>query len=186
MNGFFGHMVDVLGVVATILGVSVTIGFGVSQFIDGLYAITGMDWMMDMSGEAPAPSTVGLIAGLLVIMGLSIISAVSGVGRGVKYLSNLNLVLSIILLLTFVIFGSFVFAMTTYGSAFVDYILHFVQMSFGAYGPQSAAGFAAALPAEAAPFADALRSGATNAWGSFEGFKSGLEGEAAADCRMMF
>ncbi|MGI9316821.1 MAG: BCCT family transporter, partial [bacterium] len=43
MNGFFGHVVDVLGVVATILGVSVTIGFGVSQFIDGIYAITGMD-----------------------------------------------------------------------------------------------------------------------------------------------
>ena len=43
MNGFLGHIVDVLGVVATILGVSVTIGFGVSQFIDGMYAITGME-----------------------------------------------------------------------------------------------------------------------------------------------
>ncbi len=180
VNGFFGHVVDVLGVVATILGVSVTIGFGVTQFIDGLYAITGMEWMMNMAGDAPAPNTVGLIVGLVMIMGLSIISAVSGVGRGVKYLSNLNLVLSIILLLTFVIFGSFVFAMTTYATAFVDYILHLVQMSFGAYNPQSAANFAAGLPEAAAPFADALRSGATNAWGSFEGFKSGLEGDAAA------
>ena len=58
----------------------------------------------------------------IVIMGLSIISAVSGVGRGVKYLSNLNLVLSLILLMTFVIFGSFLFAMTTYATAMVDYI----------------------------------------------------------------
>ncbi|UWQ54769.1 BCCT family transporter [Leisingera caerulea] len=180
MNGFLGHVVDVLGVVATILGVSVTIGFGVSQFVDGLYAITGMEWMMDMSGDAPAPGTVGLLAGLFAIMGLSIISAVSGVGRGVKYLSNLNLVLSIILLLTFVVFGSFLFAMSTYASAFVDYILNFTSLSFGAFGPQSAAEFSAALPAEAAPYADALRGGATNAWGSFEGFKSGLEGEAAA------
>ena len=180
MNGFLGHVVDVLGVVATILGVSVTIGFGVSQFVDGVYAITGMEWMMDMSGDAPAPGTVGLLSGLFAIMGLSIISAVSGVGRGVKYLSNLNLVLSIILLLTFVVFGSFVFAMSTYASAFVDYILHFTSLSFGAFGPQSAAEFSAALPAEAAPYADALRGGATNAWGSFDGFKSGLEGEAAA------
>ncbi len=179
MNGFLGHVVDVLGVVATILGVSVTIGFGVSQFIDGMYAITGMEWMMDMTGEAPAPGTVGLIAGLVVIMGLSIISAVSGVGRGVKYLSNLNLVLSLILLLTFVIFGSFLFAMTTYATALVDYILNFISLSFGAYGPQSSAAFAAALPAEAAPYADALRGGATNAWGSFDGFRSGLEGQAA-------
>ena len=180
MNGFFGHIVDVLGVVATILGVSVTIGFGVSQFIDGMYAITGMDWMMDTAGDAPAPGTVGLISGLVVIMGLSIISAVSGVGRGVKYLSNLNLVLSIILLLTFVIFGSFLFAMTTYATAMVDYIVNYVSLSFGAFGPQPAAEFAAALPKEAAPFADALRGGATNAWGSFEGFRSGLEGDAAA------
>ena len=50
LNGILGHIVDVLGVVATILGVSVTIGFGVSQFIDGLYAITGMEWMMNMTG----------------------------------------------------------------------------------------------------------------------------------------
>ncbi|QMU59389.1 MAG: BCCT family transporter [Boseongicola sp.] len=179
MNGFLGHVVDILGVVATILGVSVTIGFGVSQFIDGLYAITGMEWMMNMSGDAPAPGTVGLVAGLLVIMGLSIISAVSGVGRGVKYLSNLNLVLSLILLFTFVVFGSFLFAMTTYATALVDYLLNFISLSFGAYGPLSADEFNAALPAEAAPFADALRGGATNAWGSFDGFRSGLEGEAA-------
>lgn len=180
MNGFLGHLVDVLGVVATILGVSVTIGYGVSQFIDGLYAITGMEWIMDTTGEAPAPGTVGLIAGLVVIMGLSIISAVSGVGRGVKYLSNLNLVLSLILLMTFVIFGSFLFALTTYGAAMVDYILNFFSLSFLAFGPQSADAFAAALPAEAAPYVDALVGGATNAWGTYDGFVSGLEGDAAA------
>ncbi len=179
MNGFLGHVVDVLGVVATILGVSVTIGFGVSQLIDGLYSISGVEWVMDMSGDTPAPSKVGLIAGLIVIMGMSILSAVSGVGRGVKYLSNLNLVLSLILLLTFVIFGSFFFAMTTYATAIVDYILHFLQLSFGAYGPQSADAFAAALPEAAKPLAADLIGGATNAWGSFDGFKSGLEGAAA-------
>ena len=60
MNGFLGHVVDVLGVVATILGVSVTIGFGVSQFIDGVYAITGMEWIMNMAGEVPAPRRLAL------------------------------------------------------------------------------------------------------------------------------
>ena len=178
INSSFGHIVDVLGVVATVLGVSVTIGFGVSQFIDGMYAITGMSWMMDMTGEVPAPNKVGLIAGLVMIMGLSILSAVSGVGRGVKYLSNLNLVLSIILLLVFVIFGSFMFALSTFWSAFVDYILHFAQLSFGAYGPQSAADFAAALPEAAKPLAADL-SAAQGACGSFEGFVAGLTGATA-------
>lgn len=179
INSPLGHLVDILGVVATILGVSVTIGFGVSQFIDGLYAITGMEWMMDMGGDAPKPGVVGLIVGLVCIMGLSILSAVSGVGRGVKYLSNLNLVLSLVLLLVFIVFGSFAFAMSTYASALVDYLAHFLQLSFGAYGPQDATAFAAALPEAAKPLAADLMSGATNAWGSFDAFKSGLTGAAA-------
>ncbi|MEP1198781.1 BCCT family transporter [Tateyamaria sp.] len=182
-NGFLGHLVDVLGVVATILGVSVTIGFGVSQFVDGVYAVSGMEWLMNGDAEAPKPSTVGLIAALLVIMGLSILSAVSGVGRGIKYLSNLNLVLSVILLLTFVIFGSFFFAMTQFGAGLVDYILHFVQMSFGAYGPQTADAFAAAIPAaaQALPAEDvaAIYGSATSPWGSLAGFTEGLPASAA-------
>ena len=172
-NGPIGHLVDVLGVVATILGVSVTIGFGVSQFVDGVYAVTGVEWLMNGDEDAPKPSTVGLIAALMVIMFLSILSAVSGVGRGIKYLSNLNLVLSVILLLTFVFFGSFVFAMTKFGSGLVDYILHFAQLSFGAYGPQSADAFAAALPPASAPLSDTLFAGATSPWGSLDGYTGG-------------
>lgn len=178
LNGFLGHLVDILGVVATILGVSVTIGFGVSQLVDGMYAITDMAWMMDLTGETPTPNKVGLIAGLLVIMFMSILSAVSGVGRGVKYLSNLNLVLSLILLGTFIVFGSFGFAMSTYGSAFVDYVLQFLSLSFNAHNPVAQTEFAAALPeaVNALPAVDlkAVYSGATNAWGSLAGFTDKL------------
>ncbi|APX11421.1 BCCT family transporter [Tateyamaria omphalii] len=181
-NGFLGHVVDVLGVVATILGVAVTIGYGVSQFVDGVYNVTGMEWLMGdaVDGAAPKPSTVGLITALAIIMGMSILSAVSGVGRGIKYLSNLNLVLSMLLLLTFIVFGSFIFALTTYGTALADYIWNFIPLSFEAYSPLSQEAFTAALPAEAEPVAGALYSGATNAWGSYDGFVAGLEGDAAA------
>ena len=183
-NGFFGHIIDVLGVVATILGVSVTIGFGVSQLVDGVYAITGAAWMMDTGGDTPQPTKTGLIAALVVIMGMSIISAVSGVGRGVKYLSNLNLVLSLILLMTFIIFGSFLFAMTTYATALIDYLISFVNLSFEAYAPLRQEAFTAAAPAsvQALPDAElgAVYSGATNPWGSLDGFTGGLEGAAAA------
>ena len=178
VNGIIGDLVDVLGIVATILGVAVTIGFGVSQFVDGIYAVTDMGWLMNSAGEAPKPSTVGLISALIIIMGMSIVSAVSGVGRGIKYLSNINLVLSLILILVFVIFGSFLFAMTRFGAGMVDYILHFVQMSFGAYGPQSLEEFTAALPAAAASLSagdiEAIYGGATNAWGSLAGFTESL------------
>ncbi|MBM1632181.1 BCCT family transporter [Sulfitobacter mediterraneus] len=177
-NGFFGHVIDVLGVVATILGVSVTIGFGVSQLVDGAYAITGAGWLMDTTGDTPTATKAGLITALVMIMALSILSAVSGVGRGVKWLSNINLVLSLILLLTFVIFGSFLFAMTTYASAFVDYILNFISLSFAAHGPVSADMFASTAPAAVQALeADQLATvygGATNAWGSFGGFTTSV------------
>ncbi|MCR9212349.1 MAG: BCCT family transporter [Proteobacteria bacterium] len=183
-NGTLGHLVDILGVVATILGVSVTIGFGVSQFVDGIYAISGMEWLMNIVDEKPKPSTVGLLTALFVIMGMSILSAVSGVGRGIKYLSNLNLVLSIILLVIFIIFGSFFFAMTTYGTALVDYILHFVSLSFGAYGPHTLDAFQAALPEAAKGLpADEIASmygAATNPWSSYEAFTKALPASIAA------
>ncbi|MTH78403.1 BCCT family transporter [Paracoccus aestuariivivens] len=142
VNGPIGHAVDVLGVVATILGVAVTIGFGVSQLVEGVYSVTGMEWLLQPgeNGAAPTPSAVGLIAALVVVMGLSIMSAVSGVGRGVKYLSNLNLILSTALLLIFVVFGSFGFALTSYGSALVDYAEHFPALSFEAWSTDTELG----------------------------------------------
>ncbi|PIB25634.1 glycine/betaine ABC transporter [Amylibacter kogurei] len=182
-NGPIGHIVDVLGVVATILGVSVTIGFGVSQLVDGVYAITGAQWLMN-GAEAPAPSKVGLIVALVIIMGMSIVSAVSGVGRGVKYLSNLNLVLSLILLLVFVIFGSFLFAMTTYATALFDYIVHFFSLSFSAYAPMDVAEFTAALPdaVKSLPADEiaALHAGATGPWGSLAGFAESVPASVTA------
>lgn len=181
-NGPIGHLVDVMGVLATILGVSVTIGFGVSQLVDGLYAITGMEWLMN-GADTPAPSKVGLIAALVVLMGMSIGSAVSGVGRGIKYLSNINLVLSVILLLVFIIFGSFIFAMSTYGSAMVDYIIHFFTLSFNAYAPMALEEFTANLPvaAQALPPADiaAIHGAAIGPWGSLAGFTDGLPASVA-------
>jgi len=177
-NGIIGHLIDILGVVATILGVSVTIGFGVSQLVDGVFSITGWTWLMDTAGDTPVATKTGLIVALVIIMGMSIVSAVSGVGRGVKYLSNLNLVLSLILLLTFVIFGSFLFAMTTYATALIDYILNFAQMSFGAYAPVSADAFAtnapAAVQALSAEQQATVYGAATNPWGSEVGFATAL------------
>lgn len=142
MNGPIGHVVDILGVIATILGVAVTIGFGISQLVEGFYSISGMEWLLQpgQNGGPPTPSAVGLIVALVLVMILSTASAVSGVGRGVKYLSNLNLVLSTLLLLVFVVFGSFAFAMTTYGSAIADYVLHFPALSFEAYAANTELG----------------------------------------------
>jgi len=139
-NTVLGDLVDVLGVVATILGVAVTIGYGVSQLVDGFYSITGAAWLVDVDGDQRLPSATGLIVALATVMGMSIVSAVSGVDRGIRYLSNLNLVLSFLLLATFVVAGSFLFAMTTYGTALLDYVLHFLELSFDAQPTSTAVG----------------------------------------------
>ncbi len=113
-NGVAGHVIDILGVVATILGVAVTIGYGVSQLVDGAFLITGANWLVEKEVTNMIPSTAGLITALIVVMILSTLSAVSGVGRGVKYLSNINLLFSLVLLVVFIVYGSFAFAATTY------------------------------------------------------------------------
>ena len=176
-NGIIGDIVDIFGVVATILGVAVTIGFGVSQLVDGVFSVTGMEWLMiDASADAPKGSAVGLITALVMIMTMSIISAVSGVDKGIRYLSNLNLVLSLILLLTFVVFGSFLFSMTVYAKALLDYIIHFVPLSFGAYSPADMATFKASLPDAVSVLSPEQIQTlfTTGPWGSFESFKDGL------------
>jgi choline-glycine betaine transporter len=176
LNGPVGHLVDILGVLATILGVSVTIGFGVSQLVDGLYAISGMEWLMKDIDTKPAPSTVGLLAALIIIMSMSILSAISGVGRGIKYLSNLNLVLSLTLLLTFIFFGSFGFALTSYGSTLANYLMNILPISFTAYSPIGFDEFVTSLPAvvQQLPTVDLQALYATGPWGTFESFQSGL------------
>ena len=142
-NGVLGHTVDILGMVATILGIAVTVGYGISQLVDGAYIITNINWLVKPGNSGttlPLPSTGGLLAALILIMGLSILSAVSGLGRGVKYLSNLNMILSIILLAVFVIFGSFSFAMEIYLVNMLDYLKNFLTLSFTAYDTDTAAG----------------------------------------------
>ncbi|HPE59545.1 MAG TPA: BCCT family transporter [Thiolinea sp.] len=183
-NGFLGHIIDVLGVVATILGVSVTIGFGVSQLVDGVYSVSGIEWLVDGEGATPQPSKVGLIVALSLIMGLSILSAVSGVGRGIKYLSNLNLVLSSILILVFIIFGSFWFAMSAYATTLVDYVIHFIPLSFEAFPPETPAAFLAAAPeairALSPTDSTAVFTAATDPWGTFASFREALPTAAKA------
>ncbi|MEM9387515.1 MAG: BCCT family transporter [Pseudomonadota bacterium] len=181
-NGAIGHVVDILGVVATILGVSVTIGFGVSQLVEGIYSVTDMAWLVQGSaGEQegpPRPSTVGLISALLLIMTLSVLSAVSGVGRGIKHLSNLNLALSSLLLLVFVVFGSFAFALSEYASSLADYVANLLPLSFESFAPLSQADLETALPAPVAALAAddlaAVYAASTNAYGSLADFKEGL------------
>ena len=126
LSGWSGHVVDVVAVVATVLGISVTLGLGVNQFIAGLDTVSGWQWLLDGEGHA---TPLAIVAMLVLIVGLSTLSALSGVGMGIKWLSNLNLVLTFILLATFLIAGSAAFGFQLFGSGLVDYLANLPRLS---------------------------------------------------------
>jgi choline/carnitine/betaine transport len=119
LEGGLGHFVDITAIIATLVGIAVTIGFGVSQFAAGVYEVSGASWLVDSNGLS---STSAKIAALAVIIFASTLSAISGVGKGIKWLSNLNLTLSLTLLGFYLVFGPTALALETFISSTKDYI----------------------------------------------------------------
>ena len=123
LSGPIGHTIDVVAVVATVLGISQTLGFGVEQFISGLHTIGVGDWLYAVDTEGNrSSSTVGIIVALMIIMGGSTLSALSGVGKGIKWLSNVNMILSFFVLAFFLIFGSTLFGLNNLFVGIWDYL----------------------------------------------------------------
>ena len=140
LSGPLGHVVDITAIVATILGISQTIGLGLESFSSGLFNITGAEWLIVTSAEGKVtPSTGSLLMALAVVMLASTLSALSGVGKGIKWLSNLNMVLSFSLLGFFIIFGSTMFAMEVMGKGLLSYIVNLPALTFTVF-PAAGAG----------------------------------------------
>ncbi|MEM0978258.1 MAG: BCCT family transporter [Pseudomonadota bacterium] len=185
MSGFLGTLVDVVAVVATVLGVSQTLGFGVQQFVSGLGRIGFGDWLFTATADGgTTASTAGIVVALLVIMGLSTASALSGVGKGIKWLSNINMGLSFFLLAFFLAFGSTFFGLQALFVGIWDYLVSIPGNLFKVWTAVDADAFAAALPASVAalPAADitAMFDAASSPWGSLASFTEGLPESAAA------
>ena len=94
--GFWGHVVDALAVFATVFGLATTLGLGARQ------TGTGLKWLFSV--EASLWVELSVVA---VVTVTATISVVSGVRRGVKILSEVNLWLTLILLAAFMIIGPF-------------------------------------------------------------------------------
>lgn len=127
LSGFVGNAIDVASIIATILGVAVTLGIGIGQFASGLHQATGWDWMIDDKG---LPVATMVVVSAATIMCLSTLSAISGVGKGIKWLSNLNMSLSIFLLLFFLVMGSTLFSGQMFFGGLVEYLKEFPKLMF--------------------------------------------------------
>lgn len=119
MRGTVGHIVDTLAIFATVVGVASTLGFGSAQINSGLTYLF----------DAPKTFWFQLII-LLVATVLFILSAWSGIGRGIKYLSTINIVVAFILLALLFIVGPSMYILNLFTTSIGKYASNFIEMSF--------------------------------------------------------
>ena len=95
IKGLPGHAVDVAAVLGTIFGIAVSLGIGV------VFLNYGLSYMFDI------PQSVGVqIALMAIAVGITIISTVTGVDKGIRRLSELNVILAIGLMIWVVVSGN--------------------------------------------------------------------------------
>lgn len=133
INGPIGDAVDTFALVGTIAGIATTLGYGALQLSAGLGSLTS--WDTSSSGFR--------IAIIVVVVGLAGISAVTGLDKGVRRLSELNLSLSFILLGFVMIAGPTVFLFQALSENIGGYLSQLVNMSLRtfAYEPTQDAGW---------------------------------------------
>ena len=117
--GPVGHAVDLLAIFGTVFGVATSLGLGVQQMAAGLNHLFGID--------AGVITQVILIA---IISVIATVSAVSGVGKGIRIISEWNIWLSIVLLAYFMFGGPFGWLMGFFLTSFGDYLSNMLEMGF--------------------------------------------------------
>ncbi|MFE9764131.1 BCCT family transporter [Streptomyces sp. NPDC005808] len=86
-NGAWGRVIDILAIVATVFGSAASLGLGALQIGSGF---TELDWMDKVSN--------GLLVAIIAVLTVAFVaSAVSGVEKGIQWLSNINMVLALVL-----------------------------------------------------------------------------------------
>ena len=116
--GPFGHVVDIVAVLATLFGLAVSLGFGAEQIAGGLQYLFGI----------PATTATRAIL-IMVIIGIALMSVIAGLDKGVKRLSWINMVLAGLLWLFVLIAGPTLVILATIAMASVDYIYYLPALS---------------------------------------------------------
>lgn len=119
MDGLLGKIIDSITVFATIVGVATTLGFGAVQINGGLEYLFGL----------PKNIYVQIII-ISITTVFFLMSAISGIGKGVKILSNINAILAVGLLAITIVVGPSVSIMNTFVDALGGYLQEFLRMSF--------------------------------------------------------
>lgn len=130
IESWVGHVIDIVAIVGTVFGVVTSLGIGTQQIAAGMGF---MGWIEDPTSE---PLLTGLV---IVIMAIATISVITGVHKGLKWLSNFNLVAAAVLAVFVVLAGPTLFLLQAMVSNIGEYAMAFPQLMFQG-GTEYAAG----------------------------------------------
>ncbi len=116
----WGRVVNILGVYATLFGLATSLGLGAMSIANGLSHL-GL-----ISG---AGTTVQVVIIIVVTTG-AVISTVTGIDKGIKWLSNINVWIMIVLMALVTLIGPTLFIINIFTNSLGQYLQHFVEMSF--------------------------------------------------------
>jgi len=119
VEGPIGKFINILAIFATLFGTAASLGLGALQIGSGM---TSNGWL----GEVGTPVLVVIVA---ILTFCFVASAVSGISRGIQWLSNINMVLAVVLALIVFVAGPTLFILNLIPSAVGDYARDLAEMS---------------------------------------------------------
>lgn len=118
-NGGWGKLIDMLAIFATLFGSAASLGLGALQIRSGLQIVTGIG----------AIGNAVLIVIIAILTCAFVLSAVSGVAKGIQWLSNINMVLALILAVFLFVVGPTVFILNLVPTSVGSYLQDLAMMS---------------------------------------------------------
>ena len=128
IHGWIGDVVDIFALVSTFFGISTSMGFGVMQLNAGLVHL-GLLRHSDFLFQC---------AIIIVVSALAISSAVAGVNKGVKRLSEINIGAAIVMLLFVLFLGPTTFLLSAFLEGVGNYIENFATLTFNTFAFEKA------------------------------------------------
>lgn len=123
VNGPIGHTVDIAAVLGTIFGIATSLGIGVVQLNFGLHFLFNS-----------IPEGIGAQSALILLsVVMATISVVSGVDKGIRRLSELNVILAVVLVLFVLFSGNTIFLLNALVLNIGDYIHNFTGMTLNTF-----------------------------------------------------
>jgi len=117
-RGPIGNVIDILALILTVIGVATSLGMGALQVNGGLNTLFNI------------PNNISTqVIIIVVITVLFLISATTGLDKGIKILSNTNIIIAVLLLLFVFLFGPTVFIIDTFFVSLSGYIQNLLPMS---------------------------------------------------------